>query len=345
MTHQASQQPFLVLPTIDTEGVHGRRPFEQFARGEIGLDEDWGALRIARIFNEYGVTGTFFVDVYEHTLFGEQPVADLCTALVQLGQDVQLHTHPSWRDDPRDFPELRALKRTNFYQPQHQDFMAKLDAERQAHVLHDGMRLLDKWIGQRPIAHRSGGYSIDGNTIVALKEVGIPIDSSMNTSHRNSRITWSRNQIVERDGVVEFPVTVARATAGVRGLDIYGRNLKTDINVLNASHMKEFCIQGRASGLRFINYFMHSYSLLKYSNNFDKIDPDLTVERDMRKFLEWATSTSWISVIDFKRVHALLNGPDFDRGQSDYVPVLSDNALILRKGLRTVASKLNLTES
>jgi hypothetical protein len=340
MTTDPLNDTFYVLPTIDTEGVHGRRPFEQFARGEIDCAEDWGALKLARIFNEYGVTGTFFVDVYEHSLFTEAPVAELCVDLCELGQDVQLHTHPSWRDDPRDSPELRQLKRTSFYMPQHLDFMAKLAVEQQTEVLEAGSALLHKWIGQRPIVHRSGGYSIDANTIVALANTGIPVDSSMNSSHSNSRITWSRNKIVERGGVIELPVTVARVAAGVPGLPLYGRALKTDVNVLSARHMQMFCEDARTNGLRFMNYFMHSYSLLDYSGDFESIRPHFAVEKELRKFLEWATAEPSISVVNCRAFYDLLRQPGFDRGESDHVPVIQDSLLVLRKGLKKVSHEL-----
>ena len=39
------------------------------------------------------------------------------------------------------------------------------------------------------IAHRSGGYSINENTMKALKNVGIKIDSSMQFLHPNCHLT------------------------------------------------------------------------------------------------------------------------------------------------------------
>ena len=106
-----------VIPTVDVEGVHGKNPFEQMILGHIGEKDSWGVFRLAKIFNEFGVRATFFVDVYEYTLWGELPIARICEQLVGMGQDVQLHTHPSWCEDHRDFKSLRELKKEKKLSP------------------------------------------------------------------------------------------------------------------------------------------------------------------------------------------------------------------------------------
>ena len=164
-----------ILPTIDVEGVHGSSPFEQMVLGEIGTEETWGVYRLANIFKRWRISATFFVDCFEHVFWGETPIEEVCVNLVELGQDVQLHTHPSWRDDSRDSLELRSLKQRKGFLPQTKDFMAKLSKDEQVQVLQHGVDLLKRWTGKKPIAHRSGGYSINQNTIEALALVGIPI--------------------------------------------------------------------------------------------------------------------------------------------------------------------------
>ena len=78
------------------------------------------------------------------------------------------------------------------------DLMTKLSLDEQTNVLEHGMEMLYKWTGVYPIAHRSGGYSVNKDTLRALKSVGIPIDSSMYYGHPNSHETWSRNAIIKR---------------------------------------------------------------------------------------------------------------------------------------------------
>ena len=139
-----------VVPTIDVEGVHGADPFGQFILGEVGDSKTWGVYRLAEIFRKYGVSATFFVDCYEHTLWGEDRMKEICQTLAEMDQDVQLHTHPAWRDDLHDYDWLRALKKKSYF-PQHLDLMAKLSFSEQVEVLEHGVELFEKWLGYRPL--------------------------------------------------------------------------------------------------------------------------------------------------------------------------------------------------
>jgi peptidoglycan/xylan/chitin deacetylase (PgdA/CDA1 family) len=262
-----------IIPTIDVEGVHGERPFEQFVLGDVGSDEDWGVFKIARLFEEFGVKGTFFVDVYEHTLWGEKAVRRVCERLLEMGQDVQLHTHPSWRDDPYDFGFVREIKRRRSFLPQESDLMGKLSKEAQIEVLEYGIHLFERWLGTRPVAHRSGGYSINEDTVQALRIVGIPVDSSMNVSHPNSKITWSNNRVVFKNGVLEIPITVMKHELRFV-LASYSMLKKTSLDSWSVENLRRYIELGKEVGPNMMNLFMHSYSLLKYDAFYRNIQPD-----------------------------------------------------------------------
>lgn len=267
-----------VIPTIDVEGVHGRLPFEQMVLGEVGDSETWGVYRIARIFNKYNLSGTFFIDCYEYTLWGEEPLKRVCNSLLEMGQDVQLHTHPSWRDDYRDSYSLRAIKKNKSYLPQNCDLMAKLSEENQLEVLEHGIELFQKWLGIKPVAHRSGGYSINEETVKALTKAGIPMDSSMNIASPNSKLVWSANRVVFKRGILELPVTVIKYTFQVPipilNLTLFSKLMKTDLDISTLEELLWFVEQADAMGLKAMNVFMHSYSLLKHDPFFKKIQPN-----------------------------------------------------------------------
>ena len=53
-----------ILPTIDTEGTHGSKPFDQMILGKLNnVDEEWGVFKLAKLFYKHDVKATFFVDV------------------------------------------------------------------------------------------------------------------------------------------------------------------------------------------------------------------------------------------------------------------------------------------
>ncbi len=269
-----------VVPTIDVEGVHGARPFPEFVRGELlhHDGEDWGVFRQAAIFQKHGVSATFFVDCYEYTLWGEKQLEDVCCRLVQMGQDVQLHTHPAWRDDIHDYGWLRALKAKKSFFPQYLDLMAKLSYAQQVEVLDHGISLLQKWTGKRPTVHRSGGYSIDENTIRALRDVGIPMDSSMHVAHSNSKVTWATNRLVHRHGLLELPITVLRNSIELPLRSespgrFYGKLFNTDMDCCRLEDFLGYVDQGIPLNVKVMNLFMHSYSLLQFDPYYKTIRP------------------------------------------------------------------------
>jgi peptidoglycan/xylan/chitin deacetylase (PgdA/CDA1 family) len=311
-----------VLPTVDVEGAHGTRPFEQLVLGRVGGADHWGALRLAEVFNEFRVRASFFVDVYEHTLWGEAPLRRVCEQLCTLGHDVELHTHPSWGVDARDHPALRRLKRERRYLPQDLDLMAKLTEHAQVRVLEDGIALLERWLGERPLVHRSGGYSIDDATVRALRRVGIAVDSSMNRAHRNSRLTWSANAVVQRDDLLELPVTVLDlALALPVGPAVVLKRLATDLDACGARELFEFVRQARPAGLPIMNLCMHSYSLLRFDPAFRRVAPAPHMLDRLRQLLAAFVADPAVRVMSCREYqHAWLAGPG--AMTTDFVPVV-----------------------
>jgi hypothetical protein len=170
-----------------------------------------------------------------------------------------------------------------------------------------GIELLDAWIGLPPIAHRSGGYSINEETVKALRENGIRVDSSMNVTHENARISWSQNKIVERNGVIELPVTVGRMTYenplpfGRRALAT--RVVKTDPNTFGCIGLIRWVESALSANVRIMNLFMHSYSLISSSYDYSKNFPNVHARRELETFLRWAKShpdIEFMSVSEFR---------------------------------------------
>lgn len=334
----------VVVPTIDVEGVHGTNPFEQMILGQIGVDGDWGVYRLAEIFRKFEVQATFFVDVYEHTFWGENRMECLCQRLVALEQDVQLHTHPSWRDDIHDFPWLRKLKKEKSFFSQQFDFMGKLSMEKQVEILEHGIDLFKKWLGCKPIAHRSGGYSINADTVKALTKVGIALDSSMFRSHPNSKINWSANRVVHKDGLVELPVTVLNyvfvVPFGFSNIKIYSKTMKTDLDTCSLEELLVYVKQAQKMGIKVLNLFMHSYSLMEFDSFYRTIKPEKTDLQKLEQFLGELRLHSDVRMISCSEfLAAYRNHPD-DFDGSDAIPDVQANRKIVALAMRKYKNKI-----
>jgi len=299
---KAPPPKLVIIPTIDVEGTHGEHPFQQLVLGEIGSDQAWGVAKISQILREYDAVGTFFVDVFEHTLWGMDPWEKICRELAALGQDVQLHTHPGWRDDPRDSDRLRSLKQTKSYLSQEKDMMAKLSLAEQVEVLQHGRGLLKTWLGTPPIAHRSGGYAVNEDTIEALQKSGFKIDSSQNRAHRNSQLAWSYNSPVMKNDVLEIPVTLydrcfCRFLPRIKGTY---RRLKTSELSLR-SELTGFGEHALQTGLPIINLFLHSYSLLSINRSFTRIKANPEKARLLQDILLWGKEHPQVEIMSISQ--------------------------------------------
>ncbi len=335
-----------VVPTIDVEGMHGNKPFDQFVLGKVGTEQMWGVYRIAEIFQRYGFSATFFVDCYEHTFWGETCIEEVCQNLANMNQDVQLHTHPAWRDDVYDYQWLRDLKKKKSYFPQSLDFMSKLSFSQQVECLEHGITLLKKWLGKAPVAHRSGGYSINQETIEALVKTGIELDSSMNAAHQNSQVVWSQNKVVCKEGLIELPVTIFDYKFELsllgRKKTFFSKAMKTDLDTCTVSEFEAYIDQAEILGLKVMNLFMHSYSLLDFDLFYTDIKPepdDVTKLDQLLSVLSHRNDVQVINCTEFLK--------QFHRAPSDFqgpdgMPSVRTNKkiaqLAFRKGINRVRS-------
>src|SRR5690349_18642486 len=86
-----------------------------------------GLMEIARLLNERGWSGTFFLNVYEHPLWGQPAMRQIAVRLMNAHQDLGLHTHPDTMYD-RSRPE-----------------MYEYSLDEQTAIVRDGMILLESW--------------------------------------------------------------------------------------------------------------------------------------------------------------------------------------------------------
>ena len=123
-----------IIITIDAEtgekaskSING---FENFFLGKFG-NQNFGAELIAKICNKYNITADFFCNVYESKIFGEDKLEQLINDILNLNQNIQLHTHPGFYFDKN---------RRNLYE---------YNLAEQTEILKIGRDLIKKWINEK----------------------------------------------------------------------------------------------------------------------------------------------------------------------------------------------------
>jgi len=249
-----------IIITIDTEVGETAKNFdggfEKLVMGEID-GEFYGVPKIMDISEKYGFKCEFFVDVYEYKKFGEEKFKKLCQDIDKRRHGVQLHTHPSYAYDKN---------KINMHQ---------YSLEEQIKIIKDGKELIKNWTDKYPIAHRAGNYGANDETLIALKENSIFVDSSFFYKHSNSKIKAPtiNTPILYRD-VLQFPITVDRKFPTRKGIPIPIRynNTKLDVNGMDKDTIVK-SIKKLNGKVEYIILFLHSCSFIKTDHKvLDKFD-------------------------------------------------------------------------
>lgn len=186
-----------VFFTCDVESMAKGNP-EKDIWGKV-RNEYYGITKMMDILDKHGVKGTFFVNVYESPKFGEEELKKVCQEINKRGHDVELHTHPIL-----SFPGI--------YRTQ------DAPLNKQIEIIREGKERIKKWIGKETVAHRSGGYAANQDTITACIRNGIKIDSSRNYTYarqqglKNTEETMNAAEIYTdttgtQGQLIEIPVT------------------------------------------------------------------------------------------------------------------------------------------
>jgi len=278
-----------VYITIDTEAAHGDLPVDRMIWGKLdGVKGEYGIGLIADICQQHGVPATFFLDVYEYSYYGEQAMKDVAIYLDKRGFDVQLHTHPAWYPDDRDSPIIRDVKRKKSCFSENKYWMRMNSFDEQVDILRHGKELLEKWINKPVVAHRAGAYALNLDTLKALKEVGISIDSSMHFGHPNCYVNYSINQTVACDGILEIPITGFFREVIWNALFKYKHPVRfcaTNINGTAADEILSFTKQAEFYDAKVVVLFLHSYSFVKFNHNFTKFKINTNAIENFKKVL------------------------------------------------------------
>ena len=164
------------------------------------------AYQLARLA-KHRLKACFFVDPMSALTFGLDHVRRVVAAVLEAGQEVQLHLHPNWAAARSgDGGHVKVRHELCDYAPHEQRSLIAGAAE-----------LLVAAGAPEPIAFRAGSYAADDWTLAVLGELGLRYDSSHNGACHPwpGRIGLDPRRIapVER-AVIEVPVTVIEDAPG-----------------------------------------------------------------------------------------------------------------------------------
>lgn len=202
--------PTRVFLTIDTElmwrhhaaGLDMRALVERsFEPAGVGVG--WQLAMLAG----HGVKACFFVDPMPALIYGLEPMKRVVGAILDAGQEVQLHLHPNWTGARTDDRKAAASFE-----------LASFGLADQRDLIGGAAELLTVAGAPAPVAFRAGSYAASDDTLAALCELGIVYDSSHDGSEHPwpSAISLSPTRIapVRYRGVIEVPVTVIEDRPG-----------------------------------------------------------------------------------------------------------------------------------
>lgn len=290
--------------TIDTEDLN--TPFWHGKYKNQLIFHDYTVRMINKIFQRFNIKGVFFVSLYEHCKIGNDVIKNLISFLKKRKYDIAIHTHPLWCDKKQ------------------REHMWQYSLNEQIQIIEEGKKLIKDWTGECPVAHRAGAYAINKDTLKALHINEIPIDSSMFYGHPNCKVVWSKNKVIEKNGVIEIPVTgfyrELYFKIGFKRIRIKRKFIKTDIDWAILDELKFFVEEAKKHNVKIMNLFMHSYSLLKWDKNFTNIQLDYENIQKLENFIKFIKNDNKIKVITMKDFYDLYKKDKSFFEGSDYVP-------------------------
>lgn len=275
------QKKVNVFLTVDTEHSIGgafrspdNKPVGNRKRiyGELN-NQYYGIPLIIDIAGRYGLTLTFFLEVFNKYFFGKQESEEVCHYLLERRQDVQLHIHPNYLnftlENPADL--------------QFSDLLGEYSSARQGEIIAESAACLRSYGVGNLQAFRAGCYGADLRTLRVLKQSGFLVDSSYNRVYLDGPCLLPDkpvNDLFSWEGIYEFPLTVFQERTGLRS----PRLKPLDINGVSFAEMKDVLQSSLDHGPGNITIILHSFSFMKpYDVQYVRARPRKNVIRRFEK--------------------------------------------------------------
>lgn len=234
-------------------------------KGGFGLPYQLGAL------NDHGLIGSFFVEPLFALRFGLDPLTEITGLITESNQPVELHLHTEWVDESPPFLDHHIKEKRQYLR----DF-SLVD---QIVLINKGKELLSQAGVSDVNAFRAGSFGFNSDTLIALRENNIFIDSSYNATKMglDSGLAPGKvlTQSMSHETVYEVPMTVY--------FDRPGNLRHTQLCACSFSEMEGLLWQALEEGREEFVILSHSFELLKNSQS----QPDFTVIKRFKKLCEF----------------------------------------------------------
>ena len=303
--------PIYLIFTIDVEDERGDVP--NLIEGDLGEKGVWGVDYIMEQFEERGMRGVFFTNVYEdinYTGEYEDYMEDLVRRIDSRGHEVALHSHEN--------PLL-----AGFYDKT----IDQYDLDRQTEIIEYGCSFIENATGRRPISFRGGSYIANDDTFEALSRCGIMYDSTSFYFHYNNHFSGyaSINQSYSVGDIIEFPV--------ISIYDRSGSENKMDLDRLFWQEIITIIRQmQRRDDFPVVQIMFHSFTFLEHNpygadtpiydeGNKQIYDVDVPDRENFETLLDVIAQDDSIQVVTFRDL-AEMNycAPALDSDAMFYVP-------------------------
>lgn len=187
--------------------------FQRYVHGPGGQG---GLVEQLKVLSDHGLPSVCFVEPLFAGRFGLEPLAEIVGRIQQGGHEVQMHLHTEWADESRT-PLLPGLEGKR----QHLRFFSRAE---QSELIRVGLDWLQRAGAPRPDAFRAGSFAFNADTLLALADHGIGIDSSYNASTFGPTSGVCEGELLEQTRqigpVLELPMTVYSDGRGLRHVQL-----------------------------------------------------------------------------------------------------------------------------
>ena len=237
----------------------------------------YGIPMIMDIAESYGLKLTFFVEAMNRLYFGDSMTGKVCEDILKRNHDIQLHNHPNYQN----------FSAENNSNKLYSDFMKDYDLEKQSFLINESAQYLRSCGVTKLKAFRAGSYGADLNTLIALKNNGLIIDSSYNAAYLHSFCSipdFSINDLLLINNIYEFPITNFIESSKIRRTQLK----PLDLNGVSFEEIREVIQNACRSGPQNITLIIHSFSFLKnYDVQYKKVRVLETVINRFKKLCRY----------------------------------------------------------